>query len=402
MSSQKRGGAREVARTLASGIPIAYPLVAAYEAGRLLNQLDWHLQQAWLLHWLLQRGAHGHAAEVGDTLTQLTSTLRQAVPLTVRERVHESCLACRDEWSSHFGSPGHFDEIDNQSRFLRDELSQDGEIAPDAVRAEVWGDALRAVKPIAQKLYEAAEAVLDERSRLALGLGRCIDCGLRPRDVFRHMSREPAECCASPSPGVSPWSLPAEAASTSSPFLLRGVAPGEIPPEQGWLEEVQARWAELGLVFKMPRPGGEAPNGAQAGTALELTDTTQVDELDRAARKGLAELSEPWPHQQARIHRQPSSGRGESKPRWDDERGELIHEEKVIRRVSRGKAVNVVRVLQAFEAVGWPSRVPSPFGNDWEKMHETIRSLNKGLQVIRFRADGTGKGVLWDLEAVNR
>ena len=395
MSSQKTGSSQETAGTFAPGIPIACPLVAGYEAGRLLSQLAWHQEQAWLLHWFELGGAHGHAAEVGSIFTRLTSTLRQAVPWTVRERVHELCLACRDEWNRHFGSLGHFDEIESQSIFLRYELmNQNAEIAPDAVRTEVWGDALRAVKPIAQKLYEAAEAVLDETSRLALGLGRCIDRGLRPRDVYQHMAREPADCCASPSPGVSPWSLPAEAASTS-PFLLRGVAPGTIPPEQGWLEEVRARWAELGKVL-------EVPNGEQAGTAPELTVTTLVDEIDWAARKALAELSEPRPHEQARFQQQPSSGRGESKPRWDGERGELIYEETVIKQVSRGKAVNVVSVLQAFEEGGWRSRVPSPFDDDWQKMHETIKSLNKGLQVIRFRSDGTGKGVLWDFEAVSR
>src|SRR5262249_44345811 len=151
-----------------------------------------------------------------------------------------------------------------------------------------------------------------ETSRLALGLGRCLDRGLRPRDVYRHMAREPAECCASLSPGVSPWSLPAKAASTT-PFQFRGVVPGTIPPEQGWLEEVRARWAELGLVFEMPRPGEAAPNGGQAGTAPELTVTALVDEIDRATREGLAELSESWPHQLARFNRQPSSSREESK-----------------------------------------------------------------------------------------
>src|SRR5262249_14415988 len=104
MSSQKRGSSRETARTLAPGIPIACPLVAGYEARRLLTRLDWHLQQAWLLHWFNPGEAHRHAAEVGTIFTELTATLRQAVPWTVRERMHELCLACRDEWSSHFGS----------------------------------------------------------------------------------------------------------------------------------------------------------------------------------------------------------------------------------------------------------------------------------------------------------
>jgi len=87
MSSQKRGSSQETAGTLAPGIPIACPLVAGYEAGRLLNRLDWHVQQAWLLRWFNPGEAHRHAVEIGTILTQLTATLRQAVPLTLRERV---------------------------------------------------------------------------------------------------------------------------------------------------------------------------------------------------------------------------------------------------------------------------------------------------------------------------
>src|SRR5262249_16293207 len=68
------------------------PLDAAYAVGRLLNQLDWHLQQAWLLPASDCKEARRHAATVGDILTQLRLTLRQATSGTVRERMHEVIL----------------------------------------------------------------------------------------------------------------------------------------------------------------------------------------------------------------------------------------------------------------------------------------------------------------------
>jgi len=272
------------------------PLDAAYAVGRLLNQLDWHLQQAWLLPASDCKEARRHAATVGDILTQLRLTLRQAMSGTVRERVHEVILGRCDHWATHFGSVGHSDEIYAQAALLRYELTQDSEIDPDAIRAEYWADALRSVKGFAPQLFEAVENVLDETSRLALGLGRCIDRGLRPREVHRYMSRKPAECCTSPSPDVDPWCLPEEAADkvadltcTASPFLLRAVAPGTIPPEQGWLEEVLARWAELGLAVELPGPG-DAPDGKPNGSASDQDRITFVEEVDRAAREGLAGL----------------------------------------------------------------------------------------------------------------
>ncbi len=70
----------------------------------------------------------------------------------------------------------------------------------------------------------------------------------------------------------------------------------------------------------------------------------------------------------------------------------------------RWAASNQERVLMAFEEEGWPRRVDdplSPQGNICPKrrLHDTIKCLNRRQEnkIIRFRGDGTGTGVLWEL-----
>jgi len=83
-------------------------------------------------------------------------------------------------------------------------------------------------------------------------------------------------------------------------------------------------------------------------------------------------------------------------PDWDPDTGKLVFEGEIVRKVS-GRAENVRIVLGSFQELGWPSLIdnPLPGGADSNKLRETIRTLNKGLSVIRFYADGKAKGVLW-------
>ena len=96
-------------------------------------------------------------------------------------------------------------------------------------------------------------------------------------------------------------------------------------------------------------------------------------------------------------------GRPEStranRPKWDAQRGELVFDGPVIRRVSNlATAMHVVTLLNVFEELGWPSRIddPLPHGSDKERLRDAIKSLNWGLSKIRIRADGTGTGIIWE------
>jgi hypothetical protein len=63
-------------------------------------------------------------------------------------------------------------------------------------------------------------------------------------------------------------------------------------------------------------------------------------------------------------------------------------------------------VLTAFQEEGWPEWIADPLppepGQDAKRrLNDTIKRLNDNQQVqlIRFRGDGTGQGVLWEAVA---
>jgi hypothetical protein len=89
-------------------------------------------------------------------------------------------------------------------------------------------------------------------------------------------------------------------------------------------------------------------------------------------------------------------------PLWNKDRCELTYRDTIIKRVkSLSVAKNVVRVLDAFKEDGWPDRIDDPLdpSKDQQRLHETIKRLNDNLQMIRFRSDGTGQGIRWELTA---
>ncbi len=91
-----------------------------------------------------------------------------------------------------------------------------------------------------------------------------------------------------------------------------------------------------------------------------------------------------------------------SKPFWNIERRELSILGTVVKRF-RWPAPNQETILCVFAEEGWPSRIedPLPQGNGLDpkrRLGDTIKCLNRNqnANLIRFRGDGTGEGVLWD------
>ncbi len=87
------------------------------------------------------------------------------------------------------------------------------------------------------------------------------------------------------------------------------------------------------------------------------------------------------------------------RPRWNRDRGELSFQGTIARKLrSINIAKNIVTILDTFEVEGWPDRIddPLPKRRDSQRLRETIANLNKNLHYLRFRADGTGQGVVWE------
>ncbi|MFO0969647.1 MAG: hypothetical protein U0793_29160 [Gemmataceae bacterium] len=58
-------------------------------------------------------------------------------------------------------------------------------------------------------------------------------------------------------------------------------------------------------------------------------------------------------------------------------------------------------ILLAFEEEGWPPRLLDPLpgkenSDPKTRLNQAIRHLNDGQRILRFRGDGTGRGILWE------
>lgn len=69
----------------------------------------------------------------------------------------------------------------------------------------------------------------------------------------------------------------------------------------------------------------------------------------------------------------------------------------------RQRSPNQERILSPFEEEGWPRRIDDPLPPDprydpKERLHTTLKSLNRTQQhpLIRFHGDGTGQGIVWE------
>jgi hypothetical protein len=167
----------------------------------------------------------------------------------------------------------------------------------------------------------------------------------------------------------------------------------------------------------MPRsrrsgPPGSDPNAARFAQWL-------LDRNEESALVGTPLLTEagvvflrgvvPAPARARGARSGPGAGAvatGRPLPRWDANERRLWLATRLLKEFRR-PAPNQTALLDAFQARGWACRhVSNPLAREpgeneieaQERLHETIKSLNKGMprRTIHFRGDGSGHGVWWD------
>lgn len=86
----------------------------------------------------------------------------------------------------------------------------------------------------------------------------------------------------------------------------------------------------------------------------------------------------------------------ENQPSWNPDRGELKLGDRVIRcvRVLQTPS-NIQQILDAFQNQGWPSRIDNPLGLGQQQLHQSLRSLNHGLAMIRFHSQEGAQSIVW-------
>lgn len=93
------------------------------------------------------------------------------------------------------------------------------------------------------------------------------------------------------------------------------------------------------------------------------------------------------------LPRSPSA----SLPAWDRKSGTLRLGKRIIRRVRVMKQPsNIQQILDAFQAAGWPTRVANPLSLGQQQLHESLRSLHRGLKKLRFRSQEGGQAITWE------
>jgi hypothetical protein len=410
-------------------------LVLAFDLGRLLNQFGWHVPQTVIGDSL------DHRSQAGIVLEQIEVVLVEFAPAQRGGSACHQVAQLREEWdgSRTCQSADRFYEA-YAAAYNPEEANPYEPASPAA-------NVISALDHIVIGYQRELRAILENVPtftawmRIAFHLGECIDQGIHPPDIMPHLIVEELN---------QRWldwrkhfvrlkrrlGSPAEALRRcgSSPrkrhVVPRCRADGEIPPSRIWHKEVEALWHALIITTPLP------VDIATVSEADEETRRRIVRQVTECALASLTNLPDPQSEHcengfsasdrdlippeannlttigtaqdvQLSLSTDGSMQKQESdeslRPKWDKRRREL-------RLVSKS-AKCIITILDAFEARGFPTEIDDPlmghvdrqdspgpeYLEDPPRLHDAIKSLNKGLEpnTIRFHANGTGRGIYW-------
>jgi hypothetical protein len=250
--------------------------VASYHIGELLNQFNWHGQQA----ALLQNKDH-HTSQTLNVLINLALATRDLFTAP-REELQNFILEEPEKWSTWLGSLGQLrcwapaddPEEESQSWDNNDESPESAIYTDHDLLRISYGLVLREHRLIYQRIRAAIEKPLDDASRVALHLGEAIDQGLRRQDViwFMHAPEVPV--------------IHGEYISTQS------IEPGQIPPRYNWLAIVEKLWSELGIPRILPSTISQLLHSCQPIGPVPQPLKEILSQIGPLAREGLEELTQ--------------------------------------------------------------------------------------------------------------
>jgi hypothetical protein len=257
--SQDRSSDDRKARFSLDRIPAApNPLVAAFEAGRRLNRLDFHLEQAFFFGT-----KHDQAAL--RVLRTLTVLLNHLVPDGVLDRVQLLVADRLRDLLSIFLYEGHVDDLEAAEDRLNETRGD-----RDAVCA-------RLLEPVFEGLDAIRTAItahLDERLKKAFRLGERVDRLVCPFRIHRQLYE----------PDVDPALLEGsyeDVWATRQPLVNVSRWPGEVCPEPDLVDQIE----DLGQSLQLPDTMS-ACVFPRAGSPTK----EQMDQIVTMIRKGLGVL----------------------------------------------------------------------------------------------------------------
>jgi two-component system response regulator HydG len=296
-------------------VPITEPLIAAFEVGRQLNRLSFHLQQA----WFFTGDRHVNAAQ--EAAAALRRVYAVLLPVPQQDQA-QRCISARVEGLiGQLRSKQHLDDLTNSEQELKD-LSRRGELEDHPVERrrqvlepvfEVVNNLRQLLLPghgvqtdggrqlellVAQGVYPSAP-LLDGPMVLALRLGELLDQGLCPPEIYLYMDgdadaeRSAGEADVPPEVGVDPWqkvgAVPRRIEEKNL-LALKSYLPGERPLPAGWLDDVRQLWAELGLPGSLSPEALQMPESDAREVQQNRNREQDIDQLAKRMHEGLSSV----------------------------------------------------------------------------------------------------------------
>jgi seryl-tRNA synthetase len=181
-------------------------------------------------------------------------------------------------------------------------------------------------------------------------------------------------------------------------------------------ERIHARGKELSE--NLPQIGNDVKERSRQYQARNEAQQTAAKEIKALAAEVEKARQSVWEMQQSleralrKVPAQvlpnsptPTQSISNQTPRWDEDVRRLFLGNTVLKKFNRNAAKNQLDIIEAFHRAGWPSAIDDPF-RDPRKLNQTLADLNRSLpqpdsthpgHTVRFRGDGTGERVYWEL-----
>ena len=340
------------------------PFLEYYELGAKLNEINFAMQQAYLVPSKL------HSELVIQELEILVGKTDETVSLTIKAVLYE--------WRDAWGDEGHMEELDEANN----DYEHGGRASAEAACERLL---TYNVSRLIERLHSALLAGNREMPVAIFVFGRVIDQSVRRDDIYRFLRHEvesgPVSNQNDKKLKKGTWKVGGH--RQRSRIAERVCKPGFVPAGKAWEEAIHRCWRQLNI--EVPIPDAAISNLVRRSRDDEAQNDYEI--IDQAARRGLWVL---W-----------LNGPGRPQPEWDSGR-RILRVADFTRRINPN-AKNLILILDSFQELGWPPGVDNPVPPIGDKtpektLRDAVTGLNKGMEdcPIKFAMRNSGEGIGWD------
>ncbi len=217
------------------------PLIAAYQAGRLIAQFGFFAQQAWL-------GITNQSKAVAEVFGKLLAVTEAIPSASASDNFLKKSLRDRyDDWEDMLNSEWLAEGFFDVNRTLRD-LWERSDF--DVVQLKECRSFVAPVIDLTEKISEAIKSCLDDHARKVFDIGRSLQAALCPENIHRFLFETTAE---QPPMAWDPATSrqPTDDAPPRNLLANRSRQPGEIRPSTACLSEVRHHLLDIGTLDEL-------------------------------------------------------------------------------------------------------------------------------------------------------